>query len=60
MATEAQKKAKAEYRKKCKAVCVEFSQQEMDLYEYVASKGNKQGFIKELIRNHMNISSENL
>ena len=53
MATEAQKRAKAAYRKKMQHVQVMFSQNETDLFEFIKSKENKSGFIKQLLREAM-------
>ena len=53
MKTEAQKQAQARYRKKMKQVAIEFSPNEMDIYEYLDSKGGKAAYIKELIRKDM-------
>lgn len=54
MATkEALERAKKNYRKKCKAINVEFSESEMDLYEYMESHLPKQRYIKDLIRQDM-------
>ncbi len=51
--TEAQKRAKKNYAKKVKKVEVAFYPTEMDLFEYLQTKDNKAGFIKQLIREAM-------
>ena len=51
--TEAEKKAKKKYRDKGKRLTVDFYPSEADLIEYIESQPNKQGFIKGLIRAHM-------
>lgn len=51
MATkEALVRAKQNYRKKTKQVAIEFTESEMDLYEFLKSQTNKSGFVKNLIR----------
>lgn len=43
--------AKKNYRKKTRQVAIEFNMdKESDLYNFLSSKGNKQGYIKELLR----------
>lgn len=43
--------AKKNYRKKTKQIAIEFNMdKESDLYNFLSSKGNKQGYIKELLR----------
>lgn len=43
--------AKKNYRKKTKQIAIEFNMdKESDLYDFLSSKGNKQGYIKELLR----------
>lgn len=49
MSTEAQKKAKARYRKKCNQVSVTFYPAENHLYGWLASHDNMTGYIKDLI-----------
>lgn len=54
MPTEAQQKAKNNYRKKTKHVAIELNTEtESDLIEYIYSLDNKQSYIKELIRKDM-------
>ncbi len=48
--TEAQKRAKKNYEKKVKKISLQFYPTETDLYEYLQTKENKAGFIKQLIR----------
>lgn len=43
--------AKKNYRKKTRQVAIEFNMdKESDLYNFLSSKGNKQRYIKELLR----------
>ncbi len=51
--TEAQKRAKRNYEKKVKKITLQFYPTETDLYEYLQTKDNKAGFIKQLIREAM-------
>ncbi len=51
--TEAQKRAKRNYEKKVKKITLQFYPAETDLYEYLQTKDNKSGFIKQLIRDAM-------
>lgn len=51
MASEAQRKAIKEYKKKVKRFTIEFSPTEIDLYDHIQQQDNKQGYIKNLIRN---------
>ena len=53
MATEAQKRAKNKYEKKLKRVGVAFYPSDQYLFDYLSTKENKAGFIKELIRQEM-------
>ena len=59
MATEAQKRASAKYDKKnTKSILLKFNlKTDTDILDYLETVGNKQGFIKELIRAsiHQNI-----
>lgn len=49
--TDAQKRAQEAYRKKSvKQVAVRFYPAETDLWEWLDSKENKQGYLKSLIR----------
>ena len=50
MATEAQRRAIKEYKKKVKKFNLEFSPTESDLWEHLQAQDNKQGYIKNLIR----------
>lgn len=51
MQTEAEKRAKARYKQKhVKQICVEFYPADAELWEYLQTKDNKQGYIKDLIR----------
>ncbi len=51
--TEAQKRAKRNYEKKVKKISLQFYPTETDLYEFLQTKDNKAGFIKQLIREAM-------
>lgn len=54
MATEAQLKATAKYQKeKVRQVSVKFFPAEADIYEHLMAQGNKNGYIKALIRADM-------
>lgn len=55
--TEAQKKAQKLYRKKIKSINIAFNESDMDIYEWMQGKENKQGFIKELLRREMEKSN---
>ena len=48
--TEAQKRAKDNYRKKCKKITIEFYPTEADLLEHLEKQPQKQTYIKNLIR----------
>ena len=59
MASEAQKKANAKYRKeKMKQVVVTFSPRDTDLYEWLSAQPSKAGTIKRLLREEMRHSAE--
>ena len=51
--TEAQLRAKKNYRGKGKRMTIDFYPQEMDLVEWIAQHGPKQTYIKDLIRKDM-------
>ena len=53
MASEAQRRAVKEYRKKVKRFGLEFSPTESELWEHLQQQENKQGYIKNLIRADM-------
>lgn len=54
MRSEALKKAQAKYAKeKTKRQTLEFYPTELDVWEYLRSKPNKAGYIKDLIRKDM-------
>lgn len=58
MATEAQKRANAKYkREKVKQVVVTFSPQDAELYEWLCDQPSKAGTIKRLLREEMDRSS---
>lgn len=59
MASEAQKRANAKYRKeKMKQVVVTFSPKDADLYEWLCAQPSKAGTIKLLLREEMEKSVE--
>lgn len=51
MLTEAQKRAKEKYNKKTTKITIEFYPQDVDILKKVQEQPNKQGYIKELIKN---------
>lgn len=52
--SEALKNAQKRYKKaNVKTVTVQFYPKDMELFEFVHTQPNKAGFIKELIREHM-------
>lgn len=51
--TDAQRRAKARYEKKVKAICLKLYPTESDIAEWLAAKGNVSGYIKALIRADM-------
>lgn len=54
MLTDAQKRAQAKYNKaNVRQMAVRFYPSEQDLWEWLENKGNKAGYIKELIRADM-------
>lgn len=56
--TEAAKKAKKKYRDKGKRLTVDFYPSEADLIAHIESQPNKQGYIKNLIRDDMERGGE--
>lgn len=48
--TEAQKKAKGRYQEKVKRFTVDFYPTEQELWDRLQAQPNKQGYIKQLIR----------
>lgn len=57
MASEAQKRAIKEYRKKTKKLQLEFSPAEAELWQHIQSQDKKQTYIKDLIRKDMRESN---
>ena len=57
--TEAENRAKANYRKKTKSITIEFYPAEMDLYEHLQKQEQKRTYIKKLIREDMNKGDHN-
>ena len=54
MVSDAQKRANEKYRKEnVKQIAVRFYPGEHDIYEYLKSKNNVSGYVKQLIRNNM-------
>ena len=51
--TDAQKRAKEKYQAKVKRITIDFYPTEADLWEHMQAQENKQGYIKELIRQDM-------
>lgn len=48
--SEAQKRAKEKYQAKVKRFTVDFYPTEQELWEHLGAQKNKQGYIKQLIR----------
>lgn len=53
MITKQQKISKQRYRKKLKKLSIEFSLKENDIAEFLDTKPNKSGYVKNLIRTDM-------
>ena len=53
MASEAQRRAIQNYKKKVKRITVDFSPAESDMWEHIQSQEKKQTYIKNLIRADM-------
>ena len=53
MASEAQRRAVQNYKKKVKRITVDFSPAEADIWEHIQSQDKKQTYIKDLIREDM-------
>lgn len=53
MATEAQRKAIKNYKKKLNRITIDFSPAEADLWEHLQNQEKKQTYIKDLIRKDM-------
>ncbi|NLQ13289.1 hypothetical protein HGI81_05450 [Olsenella sp. KGMB02461] len=53
MVSEAERRAKAKYRKKVKQAIVGFYPKDEELYEWLERQPNKSGYIRELIRKDM-------
>ena len=53
MATEAQRRAVQNYKKKVKRITVDFSPAESDMWEHIQAQEKKQTYIKNLIRADM-------
>lgn len=51
--TEAENRAKRNYRKKTKSITIEFYPTEFDLFEYLETQEQKRTYIKNLIREDM-------
>jgi hypothetical protein len=51
--TEAQKRAKAKYNEKVIKLTIEFYPQDAELLQKVNEQTNKQGYIKQLIKNDL-------
>jgi hypothetical protein len=50
MATEAQRKAVKNYKKKLNRITIDFSPAEEELWKHIQSQDKKQTYIKDLIR----------
>ena len=57
--TEAENRAKRNYRKKTKYISIEFYPAEMDLFEHLQKQEQKRTYIKNLIREDMNKGDQN-
>jgi hypothetical protein len=53
MATEAQRKAIKNYRKKLNRITIDFSPAEEEMWQHIQSQPKKQTYIKDLIRADM-------
>lgn len=53
MASDAQRRAIKEYKKKVKRITIDFSPAESDLWDHIQSQEKKQTYIKDLIRKDM-------
>lgn len=60
MTTEAQKRARNNYRSKGKQIGLQFNEHEKDLLDYLETKPSKQGYIKDLIRQDMEKERKNV
>lgn len=58
MASEAQRKAIQNYKKKIKRITVDFSPAEADMWKHLQSQDKKQTYIKQLIREDMERSKK--
>ena len=54
MTSEAQLKAVKKYKAKVKRITIDFYPSEAALWEHITQQENKQGYIKDLIRQDMN------
>jgi hypothetical protein len=50
MATEAQRKANKNYRKKLNRITIDFSPAEEEMWQHIQNQPKKQTYIKDLIR----------
>lgn len=53
MASEAQRRAVQNYKKKVKRITIDFAPTEADMWEHIQSQEKKQTYIKNLIREDM-------
>ena len=61
MATEAQRRAVANYKKKLNRITIDFSPAEHEMWEHIQSQEKKQTYIKNLIRADMEkVKGENI
>ena len=54
MASEAQRKAIKNYRKKLNRITIDFSPAEEEMWQHIQNQPKKQTYIKDLIKNDMN------
>lgn len=54
MASEAQRKAIKNYRKKLNRITIDFSPAEEEMWQHIQNQSKKQTYIKDLIRKDMN------
>jgi tRNA U54 and U55 pseudouridine synthase Pus10 len=53
MATEAQRRAVQNYKKKVKRITIDFAPSEMEMWEHIQAQDKKQTYIKSLIKADM-------
>ena len=55
---ESTKRAIYNYRKKTKRMSISFTEKEYPIYDYICKKDNTSKYIKELIKNDMEVKHE--